>query len=462
MRPIALCLAVVSLTSSALAAPPELLHHQGRVFDALGAPIDGGHSLDFRLYDAPSGGSPVWEETQTLTLDNGYFAATLGSAVALDLDDFDTDEIYLEIAVDSGPALTGRVRIVSVPYAFTAANVDGGVVNATEIQINGSTVIDSSGTLTANVDWTDLTSVPTGFADDVDNDTLDELTGCLSDDVAFYDGAGWSCRGIDLGDLTGTVDINSLPVGSGTGDVAAGDHSHSYGFPDIGGTIATSQLPSDLQSLAGGGAISASQLPDPIASMAALSCSDGEVAVWSSGAWTCGSIDNSSTEMTQGVEGTFKMCDFDETGTVGCRPDEGIPVVCLRDANDLGNSDAGELFASDFLTQAAYWAGSQWNGTSRGGGGRCDHGVLMWTPTDSGGVATRTNLHHCDRADGSSVGCRYPQDGWPVSCARSDTSDHLQRGGFMVPLAHFESGEWRGIERGGGGACTYGVFFWKP
>ncbi len=136
------------LPATALAIPMQLTH-QGRLFDNTGGALDGSHDVSLTLYDAPSTGTNLWSETQTVTFDNGYYTLMLGadSSNALDASTFDGDSVFLGIAIDSGPELPGRAQLVSVPYAYralnadTAVNLSGGVVDATEIRINGTTVI---------------------------------------------------------------------------------------------------------------------------------------------------------------------------------------------------------------------------------------------------------------------------------------------------------------------------------
>lgn len=165
--------------------------------------------------------------------------------------------------------------------------------------------------------------------------------------------------------------------------------------------------------------------------------------------------------MLQGIEGSFTKCGRNDNTSAGCIPGESFPAVCLRSSAEYAANEDFELFSSDFITPAGYWAGSEWRGTQRGSGGPCANGILSFTPARStSGKATRTRLHYCGRTDGTSPGCRFPEDGWPVICLRTDTSREDQRGGFMVVQAHFASNQWRGVGRGSGGQCTNGVFFW--
>ncbi len=49
-----------------------------------------------------------------------------------------------------------------------------------------------------HVDWTSVTDIPAGFADDIDNDLLSEIsTSCTVDQIPKWDGNQWVCTNID-------------------------------------------------------------------------------------------------------------------------------------------------------------------------------------------------------------------------------------------------------------------------
>ena len=63
-------------------AVPLQMTQQGRIVDSDGAPYEGLHTLAFQIFDEQTGGSVVWQEVQTLTVTNGYYAAVLGADVS--------------------------------------------------------------------------------------------------------------------------------------------------------------------------------------------------------------------------------------------------------------------------------------------------------------------------------------------------------------------------------------------
>ncbi len=255
------------VSSSALAVPLEF-QHQGRLFDGSGVALTANHDLTFSFYDTATGGSALWTETHTQVLfDEGYFAVQLGSIANLDADVFDGTMLYMEIAVDSASPLPDRIAVVSVPYAIralnagqadnatnaeTAVNVSGGSVDATEILINGTTVIDGSGAISGSLPAhdhdaaqvatgvLDIQRIPVGTAstDVAAGDhlhTMSDITGGVVP-IAMLP-VGTDATDVAAGDhvhdaahtTTGIFDVLRLPVGVSSGEVAAGDHAHDYG-----------------------------------------------------------------------------------------------------------------------------------------------------------------------------------------------------------------------------------------
>lgn len=107
---------------SAVAAIPQEMHYQGRLTDDLGDPLQGSHTLTFRIFDVEFEGTELWSETETASLDaNGVFAAVLGDGTPLDLP-FDV-AYWLEVEVD-GETISDRRDILTSAYAFRAEDAD--------------------------------------------------------------------------------------------------------------------------------------------------------------------------------------------------------------------------------------------------------------------------------------------------------------------------------------------------
>jgi len=216
-----------ALSGAALAAPGQIAH-QGRLLDGDDLPVDGVHSLRFALYDDTD--TLVWEETHTVDLINGFYSAILGaddSGNPLDTSLLAGSPLTLEITVDGGDPMEPRQDLVSVPYAIlatTSTHVDGGTVDATEIRINGDVVVDTGGAWvgeTPSVDWTEINGVPLGFADDLDADTLLDLS-CQDGEIAAWDDGllEWVCA-LDLDTLLTEAEVETY-LTNGALDLDAG------------------------------------------------------------------------------------------------------------------------------------------------------------------------------------------------------------------------------------------------
>ena len=105
---------------SAQAAVPQLIRYQGVLVDTQQAPLEGPYTLTFRLYEAATGGTKVWEETQTnVPLSKGQFSVLLGQVTPLELA-FDKD-LWLSVEVNHDGEMTPRQQLSSVPYAYRSA-----------------------------------------------------------------------------------------------------------------------------------------------------------------------------------------------------------------------------------------------------------------------------------------------------------------------------------------------------
>ncbi|MDB4930755.1 MAG: procollagen, type alpha, partial [Myxococcaceae bacterium] len=130
--------------TAAHAQVPQQLVHQGRLLDRMGAPIAGSQSITYRIYDAASGGTQLWSETLTVTLDDGYFSAQLGLMTPFGATVFNGTQRFLAVAVGTDPEMTPREPVSSVPYALVAGNVNGDITPRS-ISVGGMTVIDNMG-----------------------------------------------------------------------------------------------------------------------------------------------------------------------------------------------------------------------------------------------------------------------------------------------------------------------------
>jgi len=87
------------------------------MYDSTGTPIDTEVTATFSIYTSDIGGTPLWSETASVLVDDGFFTTYMGEVSALDLAMFrDNDDLWLGIQVGSDTEMP-RVYIASTPFA---------------------------------------------------------------------------------------------------------------------------------------------------------------------------------------------------------------------------------------------------------------------------------------------------------------------------------------------------------
>ena len=125
MKMITIVLALLSAGSSTFAdtASPPLVNYEGKLTDTQGTPLAGQHKLEFKIYDAATGGSLVWgpQTFAAVPVIAGQFNVILGTtdgngkSIA---DAFGAKDRYLGIKVDDGAEIAPRQQILSAPFAL--------------------------------------------------------------------------------------------------------------------------------------------------------------------------------------------------------------------------------------------------------------------------------------------------------------------------------------------------------
>lgn len=110
--------------------------YQGALKNVSGAPMTGRQTVQFRLYDAATGGSPLWGRSHSVLLDtNGLFHAELSDGAGDEIEGVNAINLAAILARNSssplyvGVTVAGadgeiapRQRLLSVPYAAFAAD----------------------------------------------------------------------------------------------------------------------------------------------------------------------------------------------------------------------------------------------------------------------------------------------------------------------------------------------------
>ncbi|HEX8679313.1 MAG TPA: hypothetical protein VF683_05115, partial [Chthoniobacterales bacterium] len=174
---ITLLLLVVALAPPARAqtpveGAPKLIDYQGTALDSNGTPLapstPTNYTMKFRLYATQSGGTPIWSESQTVTVSNGQFSVRLGQGIAIgaeakpDLSTaFNGKDRYLGLTIVIPPQaeaeITPRLAFLSSPFSFVAERAKTadsvlqssgtsslGITSITNLTIAGPTKINAN------------------------------------------------------------------------------------------------------------------------------------------------------------------------------------------------------------------------------------------------------------------------------------------------------------------------------
>ena len=158
---LALTIMVTALASQATAEVPSLVSYQGRLLDSNGDPFVGTTNVTFRIYDLPSDGTLIWEETQSVVFDdNGLFSVLLGEDYPLTDDVFVDPVRWLGVQVQGDQEVSPRRRIVSVAYSHRSSAADrvGTIDGASGGTILGDVSIQSDLAVDGAIDATGMES----------------------------------------------------------------------------------------------------------------------------------------------------------------------------------------------------------------------------------------------------------------------------------------------------------------
>ncbi|MCU0722751.1 MAG: hypothetical protein MUC63_03915, partial [Planctomycetes bacterium] len=172
-------LLIVANAATVLGAMPREINFQGKLTDTSGNPVTTSVQVTFNIYNTVSGGTPLFNESQTVTPNaRGIYSVRIGSQTSGGIPlDFNAP-YYLGVQVGSDPEMAPRYAMAAAPYAMRAAvasTVDGLAVTAAELNqlagINATVTAANLNTLTggaaSNADA--MHTHAAGNSDTVDN-----------------------------------------------------------------------------------------------------------------------------------------------------------------------------------------------------------------------------------------------------------------------------------------------------
>jgi hypothetical protein len=120
----------VARAGKRVAAPPGILavpwhmNYQGYLTDDAGVPLNDTLNMTFGIWDAASAGTELWNEGQSVAVEEGLFSVILGSATPIPWGVFQSGASrWLELTVDV-QTMSPRTEVTSVGYAYRAVMSD--------------------------------------------------------------------------------------------------------------------------------------------------------------------------------------------------------------------------------------------------------------------------------------------------------------------------------------------------
>ena len=245
-----LALALITLIhSSAFAQTPPTISYQGELQNN-GVAMNGTDTLKIMIYTGETGGSPLYSETQVVSVVSGIFNVAIGSVTPL-LPTLDfTKQYYLAVSVNGGTELSPRSEVSFAPYAFRALNADTSsyATNAANAALAARATIANglSGPFVTSVNGLSTTLTLTG----TNGITIANSNGNIAignSGVQSVNTAGGKLTlvgagGTTITDTGTTITIHSQTFTGGTGIQAVQNSDSSITIANGSGPIATVSL----------------------------------------------------------------------------------------------------------------------------------------------------------------------------------------------------------------------------
>jgi len=123
-----------------MADVPPLVNLQGYLADDAG-PVTGIYEATFRIYDDPVSGTILWNETDSVVVNEGLYSQILGEDNPINIS-FDADR-WIGVQFTGHPEMTPRYRQTTVPYTFVARYSDSSRT-VSDNAITSSKIVDGT------------------------------------------------------------------------------------------------------------------------------------------------------------------------------------------------------------------------------------------------------------------------------------------------------------------------------
>ena len=103
---------------------PGQMSYQGYLTDSAGSGLYGTYQMVFALYDAPTEGNLLWEETQDVVVENGVYNVILGQLGNELTQSLFSGAVFLGITVGTDEEMAPRVELMATPFSINSGHAD--------------------------------------------------------------------------------------------------------------------------------------------------------------------------------------------------------------------------------------------------------------------------------------------------------------------------------------------------
>jgi hypothetical protein len=283
---------------------PREIGFQGKLTDQTGNPITTSVQITFSFYNAATGGTALFSESQSVTPNaRGIYSVRIGSATGGGINLPFDQPYYLGVTVGTDPEMTPRYPVVSAAYAMRAdeSNALANLTTPTaELnQLNG---------LSASVTAANLGTLTAGAGSNADSlhehttaGVTDLATGSAAGDVLYWNGSAWVVLAPGAaGDIMQMGGANAPTWATVLGEANGGTGQSTYTAGDLLYASAANTLGKlgvgtngDILTMVSGApawAAPASTVPNGSAS--------GDILYWNGSSWTTLGVGNNGQVLT--------------------------------------------------------------------------------------------------------------------------------------------------------------------
>lgn len=137
---------------------PSTINYQGHLTDNANLPIDGMVSMEFAIYDVTSGGTALWNDRFSVSVNQGVFSIELGGGASPFPAGLFETPLWISLSIAADSEMLPRRPVSSTGFSFKAGD-------ANTLEGISASTLDQSGHVTDTANPHNVTAAQAGAAD---------------------------------------------------------------------------------------------------------------------------------------------------------------------------------------------------------------------------------------------------------------------------------------------------------